>query len=152
MHVLDRRALVAGTLTALAVIVPVTVLGAILGGGVEDTNLVFLLLAPVLVGFGAGAYVAARRAVAGPLTNGALAAVAAFGLVQGVGLVRRLGPTSRSRQRASPSPPCWPTPAASSARLSPSGVRRNRRFWALDVGERRPVPRTPQGVAALTTY
>lgn len=90
MHVLDRRALVAGTLTALAVIVPVTVLGAILRGGVEDTNLVFLLLAPVLVGFGAGAYVAARRAVAGPLTNGALAAVAAFALVQGVGLVRRM--------------------------------------------------------------
>ena len=90
MDVLDRRALVAGTLTALAVIVPVTVLGEIVGAGDEDTNLVFVFLAPVLIGFGAGAYVAARRAVAGPLTNGALAAVAAFALLQLVGLVRRL--------------------------------------------------------------
>lgn len=90
MDVLDRRALIAGTLTALAVIVPVTLLGEIVGAGDEETNLVFAFLAPVLIGFGAGAYVAARRAVAGPLTNGALAAVAAFVVVQGVGLVRRL--------------------------------------------------------------
>lgn len=90
MDVLDRRALIAGTLTALAVIVPVTLLGELVGAGDEDTNLVFAFLVPVLIGFGAGAYVAARRAVAGPLTNGALAAVAAFALVQGLGLVRRL--------------------------------------------------------------
>ncbi len=90
MEVLDRRALIAGTLTALAVIVPVTLLGELVGAGDEDTNLVFAFLVPVLIGFGAGAYVAARRAVAGPLTNGALAAVAAFVVVQGVGLVRRL--------------------------------------------------------------
>ena len=90
MDVLDRRALTAGTLTALAVIVPVTLLGEIVGAGDEETNLVFAFLAPVLIGFGAGAYVAARRAEAGPLTNGALAAVTAFVVVQGVGLVRRL--------------------------------------------------------------
>ena len=67
-----------------------TLLGEIVGAGDEDTNMVFAFLAPVLIGFGAGAYVAARRAVAGPLTNGALAAVTAFVVVQGVGLVRRL--------------------------------------------------------------
>lgn len=90
MDVIDRPALLAGTLTALAVVVPATVLAEVVGAADKDTNLVFAFLVPVLFGFGAGAYVAARRATAGPLTNGALAAVAAFALVQGVGLVRRL--------------------------------------------------------------
>jgi hypothetical protein len=90
MDVLDRPALVAGTLTALAVVVPATILGELAGAGDGESNLVFVFLLAVLTGFGAGAYVAARRAETGPLTNGALAAVAAFAIVQGVGSARRL--------------------------------------------------------------
>lgn len=90
MDVVDRSALLAGTLTALAIVVPTTLLGELVGAGEGDSNLVFLFLLPVLVGFAAGAYVAARRAATGPLTNGALAAVAAFAIVQGVASARRL--------------------------------------------------------------
>jgi putative membrane protein (TIGR04086 family) len=48
------------------------------------------LFALVLVGFGLGGFVAARRAARSPLSNGAVAALVAYVIIQGVGVVRRV--------------------------------------------------------------
>ncbi|MGH9182496.1 MAG: hypothetical protein ACRDZ9_01525 [Acidimicrobiales bacterium] len=86
---LDRRALVVGGLAAVAIALPLAALGqAVLDS--RSTNLAFPFLMAVLAGFATGGYVAARRAPARPLVNGALAALGAFAAIQGLGVVRRL--------------------------------------------------------------
>ncbi len=92
MRTVEPRAVFLGALIAVVIALPVGVVGQIVvdGDGTGGSFLAFVFLAPILVGFMAGGFVAARRAATGPLTNGALAAVGAFALIQGVGVVRRL--------------------------------------------------------------
>jgi hypothetical protein len=75
---------------AIAIALPVAVVGRRVlddhGGG----GLVLAFLLPVLTGFAVGGYIAARQAPSAPLAHGALAALGAFALVQGIGTVRRL--------------------------------------------------------------
>lgn len=92
MSDLDPRAVLVGGLVALVIAVPPAVAAQVWSdrGTLEGSNLVLLLFALVLVAFVAGGWFAARRAAAAPLLNGAVAAVAAFVLVQAYGVVRRL--------------------------------------------------------------
>ena len=89
MTAIDRQAVLAGTLTAVVISLPAALLGR---AAVSDDggNLVFPFVVAVLAGFGAGGWVAARRVPYRPLTNAGLAAVMAFALIQGAGVVRRL--------------------------------------------------------------
>ena len=91
MGVLDRRAVMVGACIAVVISLPAGVLGQVV---VDDRGhspgLVLAFLMPVLAGFAAGGYVAARHAPTGPLANSAVAAVAAFALIQGLGVARRL--------------------------------------------------------------
>ncbi len=91
MRTVEPRAVLLGALTAVAIALPVGLVGQLVVDGGDTSSLVaFVFLAPILVAFGAGGFVAARRAGVGPLSNGALAALGAFAVIQGVGLVRRL--------------------------------------------------------------
>jgi putative membrane protein (TIGR04086 family) len=87
---LDWRAVLLGAAAAVAIAVPTAVLNAAVVDDGEETNLVFGTLLLVLAGFAVGGFVAARRAPDGPLANGAVAALCAFLVVQGAGVVRRL--------------------------------------------------------------
>lgn len=78
-----REAVGAGTARALAVVIPAAVAQIIIG----VPGLRSLLFVVVLVGFGVGGHRAATLAPAAPLTNAALAALAAFVLAQVVGIV-----------------------------------------------------------------
>jgi hypothetical protein len=78
-----REAVGAGMARALAVVVPAAVAQVIIGAPALR-SLLFLV---VLVGFGVGGHRAATLAPAAPLTNAALAAVAAFALAQVAGIV-----------------------------------------------------------------
>jgi uncharacterized spore protein YtfJ len=82
----DGRAVLLGAATALLVCVPAAVIGQVLTDRESD---VIPFLA-VLLGLAAGGYAAARSAAAAPYTNAALAALAAFVLVQAVGVVLRV--------------------------------------------------------------
>jgi hypothetical protein len=79
--VVDWPAVVRGAFVGLALIVPVTILGAVLDRAIDDFEnsgwRVFLALLIALVFVPAGAY-AARLARGGALTNGALAGLGAF--------------------------------------------------------------------------
>jgi putative membrane protein (TIGR04086 family) len=72
----------------MVVTVPAAVLGERTADGADDpSNLVFLWFAVVLAGFVLGGWLAARTAPAAPFSNGAVAALVAYALVQGVGVV-----------------------------------------------------------------
>ncbi len=79
--VVDWPAVVRGAFVGLALIVPVTILGAVLDRAIDDFEdsgwRVLLALLIALVFVPAGAY-AARLARGGALTNGALAGLGAF--------------------------------------------------------------------------
>ncbi|MBW3610546.1 MAG: hypothetical protein KY438_03315 [Actinobacteria bacterium] len=92
MRSVEPGAVLPGALTAAVIALPVGLAGQIVVDGTRTNSSVLALvfLVPILVAFAAGGFVTARRAGAAPLTNGALAAVAAFALIQGVGVVRRL--------------------------------------------------------------
>ncbi len=87
---LDAKAMLLGAFLATVIALPVGLLGQLLVDDDDNGLVVFVFLVPILVAFVAGGFVAARQASTWPLTNGALAAVAAFALIQGVGVVRRL--------------------------------------------------------------
>lgn len=92
MSRLDPRAVLVGAAVSLAIAVPPAVLAQIQSDrdALEGSNWVLVLFAVVLVAFMAGGYVTAKRATREPLTNGAVAALVAYLLVQGVGVIRRL--------------------------------------------------------------
>ncbi len=76
----NRTAIVRGAAVGLALIIPITILGAILDRAVddfEDSALRVLLAVLITVAYGVAGWVAGRMSRY-PLTNGALAGVGAF--------------------------------------------------------------------------
>lgn len=88
----DGEALLKGIALAIVICLPIALVGEIVAGSDEDdpSRWAFALYFAVLVGFVAGGYVAARAARDYPYTNGALAALAAFVVIQGIAIVIRL--------------------------------------------------------------
>ncbi len=86
---LERSAIIAGAVVAGLIGVTVT-LGVAAADPDDGSALLLLATVGVLVGFLAGGIVAAHRTTHRPATHGALAAAAAFVVVQAVGIVRRL--------------------------------------------------------------
>jgi putative membrane protein (TIGR04086 family) len=82
------RAVGIGAGVAIAIAVPSALAGQLLADA--ESNLVFLFFLAVLVGFVLGGSAAARRAPEAPFTNGALAAVAAYLLIQGLAIISLL--------------------------------------------------------------
>ncbi len=93
MSLIHPRSVLVGALVALAVAVPVAILAQTLDqtGTVEDDStwliVAFVVIVAAMV---AGGYAAASRRPDAPLTNGALAALSAYLLVQTVGAIRLL--------------------------------------------------------------
>ena len=86
--VLDRVALGRGLVAALAIVVPAAVVGEL---AEEGSALRSLTLLGVLVGLGFGGASAARTADEGRLQVGAATGAATYLVVQGIGIVLRLG-------------------------------------------------------------
>lgn len=89
----DPRAVAAGAGIALAICVPAAILAQVLddAGTASSGSAWLVVLSGVIVaGMGIGGFAAGRRRLDAPLSNGALAALAAYLLVQAVGAVRLL--------------------------------------------------------------
>lgn len=92
-ELIHPRAVAAGAGVALAICVPAAILAQVLdeAGSVEDdSSWLLVLFGVILFGMATGGYVAANLRLDAPLTNSAVAAVAAYLLVQTVGAVRLL--------------------------------------------------------------
>jgi putative membrane protein (TIGR04086 family) len=85
---LEKQAIGIGAIVAIAVVLPAALVAQVVVDDQQD-NLSFVFFALVLFGFAAGGYAAGRHAPAAPYSNGALAALVAFVLVQGLGAIRR---------------------------------------------------------------
>lgn len=81
-----------GAAVALLIAVPPAVIAQVQSDrdALEGSNWVLVLFGVVLIAFMVGGNVAARRGGDTPLVNGAVAALVAYALVQGYGIVRRL--------------------------------------------------------------
>ena len=93
MSLIHPRSVLVGALVALAVAVPVAILAQTLDrtGTVEDDSAWLIVAFAVIVGaMVAGGYAAASRRPDAPLTNGAVAALSAYLLVQTIGAIRLL--------------------------------------------------------------
>ena len=91
--VLDLRAVATGALVALAVCVPAAVLAQALDHADrvdDDSGWLVVLFVVILAGMAVGGYVAAGRRLDAPLSNSAVAALAAYLLVQTIGAIRLL--------------------------------------------------------------
>lgn len=87
------RAVAVGAGVALAICVPAAILAQVLdeaGRVDDDSSWLLVLFGVILVGMGIGGFVAAERRLDAPLTNGAVAALAAYLLVQTIGAIRLL--------------------------------------------------------------
>lgn len=87
------RAVAAGAGVALAICVPAAILAQVLdeAGTVDDnSSWLIVLFGVILVGMATGGFVAANRRLDAPLTNSAVAALAAYLLVQTIGAIRLL--------------------------------------------------------------
>lgn len=87
------RAVAVGAGVALAICVPAAILAQVLdraGTIDDDSSWLLVLFVVILLGMGIGGYVAAVRRLDAPLTNGAVAALSAYLLVQTIGAVRLL--------------------------------------------------------------
>lgn len=90
---LDVRAIAVGAGTALAICVPAALLAQVLdqsGTVDDDSSWLIVLFVVILAGMATGGFVAANRRLDAPLTNSAVAALAAYLLVQTIGAVRLL--------------------------------------------------------------
>lgn len=76
----------AGAIVAVAIVLPAAVLQLL----VDVMALRWLLFGAIFIGFGAGGWRAAATSPATPLTSGALAALVAFVVVQGIAVAIRL--------------------------------------------------------------
>ncbi len=87
------RAVAIGAAVALAICVPTAILAQVLdqaGTVDDDSSWLLVLFVVILVGMATGGYVAAQRRLDAPLTNGAVAALSAYLLVQTLGAIRLL--------------------------------------------------------------
>ena len=88
---LDPRSVGAGAVLAIVIALPAALVGEAAADGKDDPSaLVLLCYLLVLVAFVAGGWLAARRATDAPFSNGAVAALVAFGLIQAGGVVASL--------------------------------------------------------------
>jgi hypothetical protein len=91
---IDWAALWAGVIVAVVVCVPAALIGQALddsGANDNPSGAALLLVFVVLAGLVAGAAISAQRQdVGAPLVHGIAAALVAFALVQGIGIVRQL--------------------------------------------------------------
>lgn len=90
---LDGRAIALGAAVALAVGVPAGILAQALdaaGTIADDSIWLIVLTGVILAGMGAGGYLAAARRADAPLVHSAAAAVAAYAVVQTIGIVGRV--------------------------------------------------------------
>jgi predicted permease len=88
---LDPRAIGAGAVLAIVIALPAALVGEAAAEGDEDpSGLVLLCFVVVLLAFVAGGYLAARRATDAPFSNGAVAALAGFAVIQLGGIVATL--------------------------------------------------------------
>jgi putative membrane protein (TIGR04086 family) len=88
---LDRRAVGAGAVLAVVVALPAALVGEAAADGEDDpSGLVLLCFLVVLLAFVAGGWLAARRAPDAPYSNGAVAALVGFAVIQLGGVVANL--------------------------------------------------------------
>ena len=88
MALLEPRAIGIGAVVAGAVALPAALVAQVVVDDAES-NLSFPFFALVLFGFAAGGFAAARHAPDAPFSNGAIAALVAFLVIQGIGAIRR---------------------------------------------------------------
>ena len=89
---LERRSILLGAGLTIALAVPPAVIGVLLSedDSMEGSPWVPVLFAWIVGSFLVGGFVAARSQPHAPLAHGALAALVAFVVVQGVGVIRHL--------------------------------------------------------------
>ena len=88
---LDARAVGAGAVLAVVIALPAALVGEAAADGDDDpSGLVLLLFLVVLLAFVAGGWLAARRALDAPYSNGAVAALVGFAVIQLGGVVANL--------------------------------------------------------------
>jgi predicted permease len=88
---LDLRAVGAGALLAIVIALPAALVGEAAADGDDDpSGLVLLCFVVVLLAFVAGGWLAARRGTDAPYSNGAVAALVGFAVIQLGGVVANL--------------------------------------------------------------
>lgn len=88
---IERDAVLKGMAVTIVVCLPLALLSqAVSDGGDDPGALSLLLFVAVLAGFVLGGAVAARSAPEAPITNGAVAALLGYAVIQGVALVVRV--------------------------------------------------------------
>jgi hypothetical protein len=93
LNSLNRRAVLIGAAWSLVLLVPSAIVISVAGdedGGTDQTNWVLVAFLLIVTGYLLGGAQAGKRTPNVPFINGAAAPLLAFGLVQGVGIVRRL--------------------------------------------------------------
>jgi putative membrane protein (TIGR04086 family) len=90
LRVLDREAVLKGLAAAVVICLPLALIAAAIDDGDDQSAWVVPLFFGVLVGFAVGGVVAARNARDYPYSNGGVAALAAFAVIQGIAVVIRL--------------------------------------------------------------
>jgi putative membrane protein (TIGR04086 family) len=89
----DLRALAVGVWVAVAVALPAVLVAQIADAtsrGDDPPAIVYPLFVVTLAGLGLGGFVAASKRPDAPLRHGILAALVAFAVMQGIGVVRNL--------------------------------------------------------------
>jgi putative membrane protein (TIGR04086 family) len=89
----DLRALAVGVWVAVAVALPAVLIAQIadaVTSGEDPPVIVYPLFVVTLAGLGLGGFVAASKRPDAPLRHGILAALVAFAVMQGIGVVRNL--------------------------------------------------------------
>ncbi len=89
---LNFQAVKRGALAAGSIAAPMAIIMLIVGRqrDLDGSSLLLLFFGIILAGFGYGGYVAARDIDATPLMHAALAALACYAVIQGLGVMRRL--------------------------------------------------------------
>ena len=88
---LDPRAVGAGAVLAIVIALPAALVGEAAADGEDDpSGLVLLCFVVVLLAFVAGGWLAARRAPEAPFSNGAVAALTGFAVIQLGGVIANL--------------------------------------------------------------
>ena len=86
----DREAILKGAAAAIVVCLPLALVAAAIDNPDDQTPWVVPLVVGVLVGFAVGGFVAARNARDYPYSNGGVAALVAFAVIQGIGILVRV--------------------------------------------------------------